>query len=131
MPGRFWKRHWPTPTAEHHALFAENVRWCLWYVRRYGYWRAARCGMDHDDLRQQALLGLWMAVLQFDGTQGFKFRTYAARRVAWAMHDGVELWRYGRKPRGEPCLDHSALDHGAAIDNATDVASASETEEAS
>lgn len=124
-----WRRHWPQPTVEHYALFDANVSWCLWYVKHYGYWRAHRCGMDRDDLRQQALLGLWMAVLQFDAKLGIKFHTYAAKRVAWAMHDGIEAWRYGRKPRGQACLDHSALDHGRAVDNATDAVSASAMEE--
>lgn len=65
--------------------------------------------MSHDDLLQQALLGLWQAALSFDPLAGVQFKTYAKKRIVWAMYDGIDLWRYGRKPRQQLVLDHSAL----------------------
>lgn len=53
--------------------------------------RKERSGADLDigDMRQNAAVGLMQAIDRFDPTQGASFKTYASRRIAGAIMDGI------------------------------------------
>jgi DNA-directed RNA polymerase specialized sigma subunit len=92
------------------ALFERHLPYVQWCCQHYGFWRATKCGMTHSDFFQQGAMGLWKAVLTYDKKKGVQFVTYARPKIMWALADGVEAWRFGRKWRPKyPAFDHSTF----------------------
>jgi hypothetical protein len=96
-------------TPQQVALYEAHASVVGYWVARFGRWRARAAGLELDDLRQAARLGLWRACLNYEAERGLKFHTLAGWSISWAMHDCVEAARYGRKRRGQDLLDHSAF----------------------
>ena len=65
-----------------------------WVARRY-----RRCGLEADDLAQEARLGLLRAYERFDPLRGVRFATYAPWWVRRTVQDAVGRQRR-RVPRG-------------------------------
>jgi DNA-directed RNA polymerase specialized sigma subunit len=91
-------------------LFDEHL-WLvrLLYHRWQGDWRAQMAGCEPEDLLQAGRLGLWVATRKFDPKRGLTFQAIATPCVKWAMHDAIEIARYGKAKHGRDLLDHSAM----------------------
>ena len=96
-------------TPEQLALFEAHATVVGYWVARFGRWRAKAAGVELDDLRQAARLGLWRACLNFQAERGLRFHTLAGWSIYWAMHDCIEAARYGRARRGQDLVDMSAF----------------------
>jgi RNA polymerase sigma factor (sigma-70 family) len=59
------------------------------------YWSA---GLDEDDLRQAALIGLYFACRSFDPVHGCRFAGWAQRCVRQAILNAIR-WAHGRRQR--------------------------------
>ena len=95
-------------TPEQVALYEAHASIVGYWVARFGRWRAKAAGVELDDLRQAARLGLWRACLNYQAERGLKLTTLAGWSIYWAIHDCVELARYGRARRGQDLVDQSA-----------------------
>lgn len=104
------RRTYRTPSQRDVRLFEKHMPFVWWCCQHYGLWRAGLCGMTHMDYFQQGCIGLWKAVLTFNRKKGTRFLTYARPKILWALADGIENWRFGRKNRKMyPGFDHSQL----------------------
>ena len=58
------------------------------------YWRGIRAvGLQPDDIRQMALVGLWAAVRCYDPAHGVPFEPYARCRIRGYIEDGIRTQR--------------------------------------
>lgn len=97
------------PSARRIALYEAHLPIVDGYVFAFGAWKAKAAGIELDDLRQAARLGMWQAALRFDFRRGTAFSTLARYAMHWAMHDALDAAKYGKKPRHRPLIDQSAF----------------------
>jgi len=69
-------------TAEQRELFARHSQYAEWLADR----RVKSC-LPPEDRRQEAYIGLMHAAREFDLSLGFKFQTFAHRRIVGAIID--------------------------------------------
>lgn len=53
--------------------------------------------IHHDDMKQEALIGLWKASSRFDGTRGTMFSTYAVPLIRGEIYNYIEKQIRGRR----------------------------------
>lgn len=83
-------------------LVTPNLPFAAAYVKRFiGH------GVDYEDLRQLAAIGLMEAANKFDPDEGASFRTFAVYHIKAAVIRGIEM--QGRTVRIPSHLMHAAL----------------------
>ncbi|MBL8795407.1 MAG: sigma-70 family RNA polymerase sigma factor [Planctomycetia bacterium] len=95
----------PAPNPQ--QLFDANVR-LAYHVAQSFQSAADRAGIDRDDLRQAARLGLWQSCQRFDASLGWKFSTYAYVGV---QNHCRRLLYTARRQRGEWALPQDLRQH--------------------
>lgn len=98
------------PSARRLAIYEAHLPLIDGYVYAFGAWRAQAAGIELDDLRQAARLGMWQAALRFDFSRGTAFSTLARYAMRGAMLDALDMARYGKKPRHRPVIDQSRFE---------------------
>lgn len=83
-------------------LVTPNLPFAAAYVKRF-----IGSGVDYEDLRQLAAIGLMEAAEKFDPDEGASFRTFAVYHIKAAVIRGIEM--QGRTVRIPSHLMHAAL----------------------
>jgi RNA polymerase sigma factor (sigma-70 family) len=73
-------------------LFAANDKLAIHVAGSLKSW-AASCRFPHEDVLQEARMGLWHACQRFDPDRGLKFSTYATACVRGHVLTAIARWR--------------------------------------
>lgn len=65
--------------------------------------------VDHEDLIQWGLMGLWHAAQRFDASRGLQFSTYACNCIRGYILSGSNRYRYGGSPYAACNHDHGEI----------------------